>query len=392
MKNYDIAVIGLGYVGLANAIALSNHCTVTAYDNDEEKIKVLKKRQLYIQEKELINAFTENSGLLDISEDFIKLCHSSDSFLIALPTNWDDETGKFDTAIIETTIKKVLDLNPAAHFIIRSTIPVGFVGKLEREYSTKKFHYAPEFLREGSSYYDMTHPSRVVIGTENIQEITGFVAALQAVSNYGNAPIIICSPLEAEIIKLASNTYLATRVAFFNEIDNLCIQKKISAKRVIKGMSLDPRIGEIYNNPSFGYGGYCLPKDTQQLGQNFGDVPCHVITATVHSNRARKAFIVNEILETGADIIGFYRINMKYGSDNFRESASIEIIRKLVLNNKKVLVYEPLLTENTFHGAERIKKFTEFGRKANLVVANRQDDELELFKDKIFTRDIYRTS
>lgn len=386
-----IAVAGLGYVGLANAILLSQHNAVVGYDICREKIVKLKQKispikdteiEMYLKEKELKLSFT----------DRIETAVSEAQYLIiATPTNYDSKTNSFNTDSVEETAKKAIACRPSIVIIIKSTVPIGFTERLKNLVGTSNIIFSPEFLREGRALYDNLYPSRIVIGGKTEHART-FARMLQTGALKENIPIVFTSSTEAEAIKLFANTFLAMRIAFFNELDTYAESKGLSSKEIIEGISLDPRIGNYYNNPSFGYGGYCLPKDSKQLLANYEMIPNELITATVKANETRKRFIALQIEKRKPKIVGVYRLVMKSGSDNFRESSVFGIIAELVQKSISVIIYEPAIGQlpEIFVSCDLVNDLYEFKRRSDLIIANRYNKELFDVKGKLYTRDIFQ--
>lgn len=383
-----IAVIGLGYVGLANAVLLAQNNEVKAFDILPDKVRMLNNKISPIQDKE-IEEYLKNKelnlkGIFNLAEAI----EDTEYVLIATPTNYDSVTNNFDTTSIESIVSVVLQSNSRATIIIKSTIPLGYTQKIRQDFNTEKIVFSPEFLREGKALYDNLYPSRIIVG-DNSDEAKKFADLMKQGALKKAVPVLCTHPTEAEAIKLFANTFLAMRVAFFNELDTYAETKGLSSKEIIQGVSLDPRIGNYYNNPSFGYGGYCLPKDTKQLLANYGEIPNEMITAVVKANQTRKDYIVSQILEKNPSVVGVYRLAMKSGSDNFRESSVIDIIKELRIKKIFVLIFEPLYGKEEFHGAVVTKDFDYFTSRADVVIANRYDSELEKIRTKVYSRDIF---
>ncbi|MCL2204080.1 MAG: nucleotide sugar dehydrogenase [Defluviitaleaceae bacterium] len=382
-----IAVAGLGYVGLANAVMLAAHNTVIITDIVQAKVDMVNNRVSPIEDMEIKTALATEP--LDITAshaddfDFSPFPYA----IIATPTNYNEKTGKFDTQSVESVIESIIKANPGTIIVIRSTIPIGFTRLMNARHNTDKILFAPEFLREGKALYDSRNPSRIVVGG-NTPLAEAFADILLASSDKQDAEVLITSTDEAEAIKLFSNAYLAMRVAYFNEISTFSMTKDMNAAAVVRGVCLDPRIRDGYNNPSFGYGGYCLPKDTKQLSSNFKGIPSSIIGAIVEANDARKTFISNELLKRQG-VIGIYRLVMKSGSDNFRESSVLHILNTLISAKREVVIYEPLLKEATFHSCPVIASLSEFKATSGTIAANRMSHELSDVATKVFTCDIY---
>lgn len=383
-----IAIFGTGYVGLSNAILLAQHNDVVAVDLVEEKVEKINKRISPISDKE-IEEYLKNKVLnLKASLDPKIALENADFAVIATPTNYNPETNSFDTSSVEVVLKEIAEFNPSVTVVIKSTIPVGYTAKIRDEYPMKII-FSPEFLREGRALYDNLYPSRIIVGDKS-EEGRRFGCLLQEAAIRKEVPLLLMGSTEAEAVKLFANTYLAMRVAFFNELDSYCLENKLSVKEIIDGVGLDPRIGDHYQNPSFGYGGYCLPKDTKELLASYGTIPQTLIGAIVKSNELRKHFIFEKIVSKNPHVVGIFRLVMKQSSDNFRESAIFDVIKLLKhVNNIEVIIYEPLLAEDTFDGLKVINDIELFKHKCDLIVANRSSPELDDVKDKVFTRDLF---
>ena len=384
----NITILGAGYVGLSNAILLAKNNQVTLVDIDKEKISLLKKKKSPIRDSLIQRYLSKKNLSLTFDTQISNNLSKSKAVLIATPTNFDPKTKSFDTVSIEDILKKLKRNKFSKLVVIRSTVPVGFTEKMQKKYPNIDIAFFPEFLREGDALRDSLYPSRIICGSKT-NKARFFLNLLKESAIKKNIQTQITSSSEAEAIKLFSNMYLAMRIAFFNELDSFSLSKNLHSKEIIDGLSSDPRIGNYYNNPSFGYGGYCLPKDTQQLRQNFKDIPQKLIQATIQSNHLRKKFIVNEILKRKAKIIGIYRLSMKTGSDNWRESAIIDIIKSLKKEQNQLIIYEPLLSKKTFMGISIEKDLEKFKNKSKLIVANRFDGALGDNDDILFTRDIF---
>ena len=384
----NITILGAGYVGLSNAILLAKNNQVTLVDIDKEKISLLKKKKSPIRDSLIQRYLSKKNLSLTFDTQISNNLSKSKAVLIATPTNFDPKTKSFDTVSIEDILKKLKRNKFSKLVVIRSTVPVGFTEKMQKKYPNIDIAFFPEFLREGDALRDSLYPSRIICGSKT-NKARFFLNLLKESAIKKNIQTQITSSSEAEAIKLFSNMYLAMRIAFFNELDSFSLSKNLRSKEIIDGLSSDPRIGNYYNNPSFGYGGYCLPKDTQQLRQNFKDIPQKLIQATIQSNHLRKKFIVNEILKRKAKIIGIYRLSMKTGSDNWRESAIIDIIKSLKKEQNQLIIYEPLLSKKTFMGISIEKDLEKFKNKSKLIVANRFDGALGDNDDILFTRDIF---
>ncbi len=387
-----ISVIGMGYVGLSNATLLSTKYKVICYDIDHSKLTSIDNRISPIKDSLITNYFKNKKLQLTTTPVIDTNLSKTDFIIISTPTNYDPIKNRFDTTSIDNIIEKLNSLKSTSSIIIKSTIPVGFVKKIQKKYSNLKIYFSPEFLREGKALYDNLYPSRIIIGDED-KYSKKFINLFKACCLKKNIPIIFMSSTEAESVKLFSNSYLATRVAFFNELDSFSIENKMSSKLLIEGISADPRIGNEYNNPSFGFGGYCLPKDTKQLKANFKNIPNALISSLNRSNQLRKKYIAEDILKLKTKNIGIYTLAMKKGSDNFRESSIIDIIKILKRNGKNIFIYEPLIVDKKrIYGCEIINNFEQFSKKVNLIVTNRPSNKLDGVSVKVYTRDIYGES
>ncbi len=388
MSSQRIVVAGIGYVGLSLAVLLSQKNEVVAIDLDASKVEKVNNRVSPIEDVEISAYFADKELNLTATTDSIPAITAADVVIVATPTNYDPEADTFDTSSVESVIGLVVEHNPTALIVVKSTVPVGFTERVRAKFNSENIVFSPEFLREGSALYDNLHPSRIIVG-EKTARGQGFADLLAAASLDSNTPILLTESTEAEAIKLFANTYLALRVSYFNEMDTFAAVRGLDARAVIVGVSLDPRIGDGYNNPSFGYGGYCLPKDTKQLLANYRDVPQSTIRAVVEANEQRKDFITSDILAREPKTVGVYRLIMKAGSDNFRESSIIGIIERLRSKGTDVIVYEPNLGDDNFAGVELVKDFDDFVSRSDVIVANRETPELSGVGAKLYTRDLF---
>lgn len=384
-----IAVAGTGYVGLSLATLLSQKNEVIALDVIQEKVEKINNRISPIQDEYIEKYFKEKELNLKATLDYKEAFEGAEFVIISTPTNYDEEKNFFDTSSVEDIIEKVLSMNDKnITMVVKSTIPVGYIEKIREEYVTDRIFFSPEFLREGKALYDNLYPSRIIVGDKG-EKGKEFASLLKEASLKPDVETLFMNSTEAEAVKLFANTYLALRVAYFNELDTYAKIKGLNTKDIIEGVGLDPRIGTHYNNPSFGYGGYCLPKDTKQLLANYKDIPQNLIEAIVNSNKTRKEFITDEILQMKPEIVGIYRLTMKSGSDNFRSSAIQDIIKSLKAENQKVIIYEPTLNKDEFNGCKVVNNLEEFKNISSVIMANRLEEKLMDVKEKVYTRDLF---
>lgn len=384
----NITVVGTGYVGLSNAVLFARQHKVTSLDIDTKRVALINQKRSPIVDDYIEKAFEKENLNLNAMLDKVQAYEQADYIIIATPTNYDPETNYFDTSSIESVISEILPLNKIATIIIKSTIPVGYTAEIISGFNTNQIVFSPEFLREGKALYDNLYPSRIIVGEKS--ERGEKIAQLYLNATVEKkAPTLCMEATEAEAVKLFSNTYLAMRVAYFNELDTYCAKHNLSSLDIIQGVGLDPRIGQHYNNPSFGYGGYCLPKDTKQLLANYKDVPQNLIQAIIHSNKTRKQFILKEILKKRPNVVGIYRLTMKAGSDNFRDSAIQDIIRELEEYNLKVQIYEPTLQQKKFENYDVENDLNKFLSSSDVILANRMCNDLKQESSKVYTRDLF---
>ncbi|MGX7174050.1 nucleotide sugar dehydrogenase [Enterococcus ratti] len=383
-----LSVFGMGYVGLANALLLAQNNEVIAYDIDREKIKQLSQRKSPIEDKEVQDFLTNEALNITFTQDFKTAALFGKYILIATPTDYDEQKNLFDTSTIEAVIEEVQALRKDAVFIIKSTIPLGYIQSLKKKYHSNNFIFSPEFLREGKALYDNLYPSRIVVG-ENTKRGQEIAMLFKQNARKKEIPIVLTGSMEAEAIKLFSNTYLALRIAYFNELDTYAEINGLNTAQIISGVSMDPRIGAYYNNPSFGYGGYCLPKDTKQLLANYHHVPSDLIQAVVKANDTRKEFIADQIIKKNPKVVGVYRLTMKSGSDNFRYSSVLSVMHYLKEKGVTVIIYEPTVKAGYFSDFEVIKELNKFKKNSDIILANRFDPKLKDVNEKVYTRDIF---
>ncbi|MEY8538328.1 nucleotide sugar dehydrogenase [Lactococcus muris] len=384
------SVIGLGYVGLSNALLLGRRHSVVGYDISWSRVQCLQNQHSYLEDEEIIESLHTENPRLNFTTDLQKTVDFADYIIIAVPTDYNDKRGDFDTGLVEQVIEDVLNIKKDAVILIKSTVSVGFVDKVRKKHKTKNIIFVPEFLREGRALYDCLHPTRIIVG-ERSKRASMLGNIFKECSLEKEVEVLLAGSSEAEAIKLFANTYLAMRVSFFNELDTFAASKHLDAKEVITGIALDDRIGKYYNNPSFGYGGYCLPKDAKALKASYSNIPQEIIGAITRSNELRKKYIEDEICSKNSRVIGIYRLTMKKDSDNFKNSALVDIMRSLKRKGKRIVIYEPLLEIDHFEGIKVVNDLMAFKAESDVILANRYDMYLDDVLTKVYTRDAFHT-